>query len=282
MILVRALNVTNQAQSLRAGHFLPIYIIFGTAAANFVFSYLNVGYGILISLGLVVSVYLIMGAAPLSPPALRAAESLVLTPMYMLLTSSLPWFVIDQQYLLPAVYSVILALIAWHAYRRGMFLPNFREWGFTWRRAGQFIVLGLILGIPTGVVEYLILTPSPATPGFELTYFLRDVLYMFAFVAVAEEVLFRGMIQKDLCEYLGPWMGIFLTALFFSIMHMTWRSVPELFFTLGAGLFLGYFRWKSGSLIGPLAWHGTNNVVLVAVMPYLLRLQPHLDTLPLP
>ena len=279
---VRALSATRTAQNLRRGLPFPVCIILGTGAANFVFSYLDVGYGIFISLGLVVVAYLIMGAAPLSPPVLRSMESLALTPLYMLLTSSLPWFVIDQNYLLPAVYSVILALIAWHAYRRGYHLPNLREWGLAGHKLGQFIAIGLILGIPTGTVEYLILVPEPVTPEFQLAFFLRDVIYMFAFVAVAEEVLFRGMIQKDLTELAGPWTGILLTALLFSTMHMTWRSIPELFFTLGAGLFLGYFRWRTGSVAGPLAWHGANNVILVAVLPYALGLHQNIGILPIP
>jgi membrane protease YdiL (CAAX protease family) len=51
-------------------------------------------------------------------------------------------------------------------------------------------------------------------------------------------------------------------------MHLTWRSVPELGFVFIAGLILGALYLKTKSLVAPIIAHGINNVILVAVLPY--------------
>jgi membrane protease YdiL (CAAX protease family) len=55
------------------------------------------------------------------------------------------------------------------------------------------------------------------------------------------------------------------------VMHLTWRSIPELFFVFLASLILGYIYHKTKSLVGPIMMHGTGNVILVAIMPYLIN-----------
>lgn len=52
-------------------------------------------------------------------------------------------------------------------------------------------------------------------------------------------------------------------------MHLTWRSVPELFFVFVAGLILGTLYLRTKGLVVPIIAHGVNNVMLVAVLPYI-------------
>jgi len=195
------------------------------------------------------------------------AESLVLIPLYILFTSSLPWFFLSQEWLLPVVYSVVLALCAWHIYRKNLSLKDI---GFSRVRLPKYILIGFLLGIPLGVGEYFIITPAAAFPTFEIKYLVRDLVYMVVFVGLGEELLFRGLVQRDMMNLLGWKWGLLGASLMFMVMHLTWRSIPELGFTFGAGLIFGYLYYKTRSLTAPIIAHGIGNTVLVAVMPYLI------------
>jgi len=238
------------------------------AVCEWVFAYQNVAYGIVIALGLVMLIYVMLSTLNLEPRLVNCAESLALIPLYILFTSSLPWFFINQHYLLPAVYSCILGLVLWHVYQKKLSLKQIL--GFSKEKLLKYSLIGLAIGIPLGTVEYLILHPAPAFPTFEVQYLFRDMVYMFLFVGLAEELLFRGLIQQDLAGAFGWKWGLLGASLMFAIMHLTWRSIPELGFVFLAGLILGFLYWKTKSLVAPIVAHGINNVMLVAVLPYLL------------
>ena len=238
------------------------------ALCEWVFAYYNVAYGIAIALGLVIMIYTMLSALHLEQRLAMCAESLALIPLYILFTSSLPWFFINQQYLLPAVYSCILALVLWHIYQNKLSLKQI--FGFSKKHLLKYSLIGLAIGIPMGTVEYLILHPAPTFPVFEVRYFFRDLVYMLLFVGIAEELLFRGLIQRNLAGIFGWKWGLVGASLLFAVMHLTWRSLPELGFVFLAGLVLGFLYWKTKSLLVPIVAHGINNTMLVAVIPYLL------------
>jgi membrane protease YdiL (CAAX protease family) len=137
--------------------------------------------------------------------------------------------------------------------------------------AGQleYSLIGLVIGIPTGVAEYFIIHPEPAFPNFEVAYLFRDLVYMLLFVGLAEELLFRGLIQQDITKAFGWKWGLFSASALFAVMHLTWRSIPELGFVFVAGLILGAVYLKTKSLVAPIIAHGINNVMLVAILPYI-------------
>ena len=239
------------------------------AACEYIFAYQNVAYGIGIALALAMLIYFLLSALRFNQNIANCAESLALIPLYILFTSSLPWFFISQQYLMPAVYSCILLLCLWHVYSHKLSLK--RIFGFSKEKLLRYALLGFSIGIPLGVGEYFILWPAAASPAFEVQNFLRDVVYMLFFVGLGEELLFRGLIQQNLVKAFGRWWGLFGAALLFAVMHLTWRSIPELGFVFVAGLALGALYLKSKSLVAPILAHATGNVLLVAVLPYIFR-----------
>jgi len=246
---------------------LIAFIFTAIAACEYVFAFQNVAYGIIIALGLVLLVYLLVSVLHLDETLVKLAESLALIPLYILFTSSLPWFFLNQQYLLPAVYACILGLCLWHIYQKNLSLKEL--FGFRKDKLFKWVLVGIAIGIPTGTAEYFILRPAPAFPAFEVTYLFRDMAYMLLFVALGEELLFRGFIQRDMAEAFGWKWGLFGASLLFAVMHLTWRSIPELGFVFLAGLILGALYLKTRSLVTPIVAHGINNVVLVAVLPYI-------------
>ncbi len=235
-------------------------------SCEWIFAYQNVAWGISIALGLTIAIYLVLSTLRLDQRITNCGESLALIPLYILFTSSLPWFFINQQYLLPAVYSCILGLCLWHAYKKDLNLKQI--FGFSKKKLRKYSLVGLTVGIPSGVAEYFVLQPAPAFPGFEIGALFRDLAYMLLFVGVAEEFLFRGLIQQDFTEAFGWKWGLLASSTLFAVMHLTWRSVPELGFVFIAGLILGALYLKTKSLVAPIIAHGINNVILVAVLPY--------------
>ncbi len=242
-------------------------ICLGITFCEWVFAYQDVVYGITLALFLALIIYIIIPIAKIGQAFTDCAESLVLIPLYILFTSSLPWFFLSQEWLLPVVYSAVLALCAWHIYRKNLSLKDI---GFNRVRLPKYILIGFLVGIPLGVGEYFIITPAAAFPTFEIKYLVRDLVYMVVFVGLGEELLFRGLVQRDMMNLLGWKWGLLGASLMFMVMHLTWRSIPELGFTFGAGLIFGYLYYKTRSLTAPIIAHGIGNTVLVAVMPYLI------------
>lgn len=243
-------------------------IMVAITICEYVFAYHNVAYGIIIALALTIIIYLMLSFFHLNQGITKCGESLALIPLYILFTAALPWFFINQQYLLPAVYSCILGLCLWHAYQKNLSLKEL--FGFSKEKLLRYSLIGLAIGIPLGTIEYFILRPAPAFPTFEVKYLFQNIIYMFCFVGIGEELLFRGFIQRDMTDVFGWKWGVFGASCLFAVMHLTWRSIPELGFVFLAGLILGILYYKTKSLVAPIVAHGINNVILVSVMPYLL------------
>ena len=254
--------------SLRSSTFFILLIFASIVLSQYIFVYSDVGYGIVLSLLITLTIYIIISVLKVRSDLTRAAESLALIPLYVLLTSSLPWFFIEQQFFLPMVYSLIIGLCFWHMYEHDI---EFKDVGINRNKILKYAVIGTVIAIPTGIIEYLILLPAPAFPHFQYMYLIRDVLYMTFFVAFGEELLFRGIIMNDLSRIFGWKTALISQGFLFGIMHMTWRSVPEIGFTFAAGIVLGYIYHRTGTLTGSLSMHSMNNVILVGVLPYLLR-----------
>jgi membrane protease YdiL (CAAX protease family) len=242
-------------------------ICLGITFCEWVFAYQDVAYGIILALFLALTIYMVIPITKMGPAFTDCAESLVLIPLYILFTSSLPWFFLSQEFLLPAVYSAVLALCAWHIYRKRISL---RDIGLRSDRILKYVLIGIALGIPLGTIEYFVITPVAAFPSFEIKYLLRDLVYMVAFVGLGEELLFRGLVQRDMMKLLGAKWGLLGASLMFMVMHLTWRSIPELGFTFLVGMLLGYLYYRTGSLTAPIIAHGVGNTILVAVLPYVI------------
>jgi len=259
---------TGISRAIRWQQLLILAIFTAIAVCEYLFAYQDVAFGIGLALFLALGIYITISVVRLSQPITDCAGSLALIPLYILFTSSLPWFFISQQYLLPAVYSIILALSLLHIYQNKLSLKYI--FGFRKEKLLLYTLACLAIGAVLGTMEYSILRPAPAFPTFEVKYLLRDMIYMFLFVGLGEELLFRGLLQIDLMKVFGVKGGLILASLMFAIMHLTWRSIPELGFVFVAGLVLGFLYWKTKNLVLPTIVHGANNVMLVAVLPYIL------------
>lgn len=100
-------------------------------------------------------------------------------------------------------------------------------------------------------------------------------------VPVAEEFVFRGAILRVLLKSFGAdsslkgvWIAIALSALMFALAHMNPAQMPHAFIV---GLLLGWFYWRTGSIIPGVVYHVVNNTASYVMM----RLYPNLEDLTL-
>lgn len=90
-----------------------------------------------------------------------------------------------------------------------------------------------------------------------------NIIVIALLAAVAEELFFRGSMQKLMIEWGGnKHIGIWITAAIFSAVHMQFYGfLPRMLM----GAFLGYLLEWSGSLILPIIVHFVNNGLSVMI-----------------
>ena len=100
-------------------------------------------------------------------------------------------------------------------------------------------------------------------------------------VPIAEEFVFRGAILRVLLQGFGgqrstanAWKAIALSALIFSVSHLNPAQMPHAFIV---GLMLGWFYWRTGSILPGVVYHVVNNTASYVM----LRLYPNMEDLTL-
>ena len=81
--------------------------------------------------------------------------------------------------------------------------------------------------------------------------------------AIVEEVAFRGMLQGRLMALLGARQGFVVTAMAFTLVHLSPATMP---IHLGLGLYLGWLRQRSGSLWPGMVVHFAYNTMVLLLM----------------
>ncbi|MCX5799918.1 MAG: type II CAAX endopeptidase family protein [Candidatus Eisenbacteria bacterium] len=123
----------------------------------------------------------------------------------------------------------------------------------------QYNVAGLIekfFPMPVWIQDFLI----EITRVRSLSQFVIVASGVVIAAAVAEELLFRGLLQGSLEKRYGRWRGILLTSLLFAFLHDPWRFFPILF--LG-GLF-GFLVSRGHSIYYGMIAHAITNATSVA------------------
>ncbi len=126
--------------------------------------------------------------------------------------------------------------------------------------AGNYIAEEFVrqLQIPEKLLEInsiIFTSNSPAE-------FLWLVIVVCVTPAICEEVFFRGYVQRTF-ERTLDWRSVILVGVIFGLFHFN----PLGLVTLAVlGMLLGYFFYRSKSLLPSMAAHFTNNLIAVAVL----------------
>ncbi|MBP2047063.1 CPBP family intramembrane glutamic endopeptidase [Methanobacterium aggregans] len=131
-------------------------------------------------------------------------------------------------------------------------------------------ILIALSGVLLGGVEYLILKPAPLISSFTLEWVLLGTSILLISSGLAEELLFRGIIQGNAEKVFGNAYGLLFAALVFTAMHLVWNSILDLVFVFAVAVFYGYAFQKTRSISGVTFSHGIANTFLFLVLPFLL------------
>lgn len=165
--------------------------------------------------------------------------------------------------LLTRVLSVALAGVAlvWGVFHRQALWVQLRRPGFLqwegWAALGTLVIL---LPLNAALSE-LFYTLEPGRKEFFQEFFGsfssgEIILYFCLLPAVAEEVLFRGLLQHWLQVAISPTKAIIYASALFALIHLSVVTAPYLFLL---GLVLGWSKWRTGSLYPAIAIHFIHN-----------------------
>ena len=110
------------------------------------------------------------------------------------------------------------------------------------------------------------LRPTPSSNQGLLSW----LFYQFMYVAVAEEVFFRGYLQNNILrltktiqrkrEKLQYWISIALSAAVFAVAHIIVQGQIVSVLTFLPGLIFGWLFIRSRTLLAPILFHGLANI----------------------
>ncbi|MFL5802704.1 MAG: type II CAAX prenyl endopeptidase Rce1 family protein [Roseiflexaceae bacterium] len=123
-------------------------------------------------------------------------------------------------------------------------------------------------GLGLGASAYLILKPAPLVASWSWADLWLPALILLVCTGLAEEMIFRGVLQVAALPVLGP-LALLYIALLFAALQIGFLSPAHVCFTCGVGLMFACVRQWSGSIIGISLGHGLTNIMLLIVMPYL-------------
>ncbi|MFC1866168.1 lysostaphin resistance A-like protein [Chloroflexota bacterium] len=189
--------------------------------------------------------------------------SLAIVPLIRILSLVMPLVDIPQIWWLPIVYVPILAAAIVLVRILG-YTP--REVGFTFHFTKFQLLIG-ILGIPLGILEYLIIRPEPWVTELTLQAAWLPAVLMLLTTGVVEEYVFRGILQKSATDYLKI-RGIIYVSIIFAVLHMGFQSFLDIVFVFAIALFFAWVVRRSGSLLGVILCHGFANIMLFIVAPF--------------
>jgi membrane protease YdiL (CAAX protease family) len=118
--------------------------------------------------------------------------------------------------------------------------------------------------------------PLPLRPSVpERHGWFAWLLYQFFYVAVAEEMFFRGYVQANAMRLLGRFRGwcglspqgiiILLSAGCFAVAHVVVQGRMTAVLSFLPGLILAWLFLRTGSLLAPILFHGLANVSYAAM-----------------
>jgi len=103
------------------------------------------------------------------------------------------------------------------------------------------------------------------------------LLYQFMYIAVAEEIFFRGYVQNNILKTIIAitqeqrrllqlqWISIIISAACFATAHVVIQGEIVSVLTFLPGLVLGWLFVRTGSLLAPILFHGLANVFYLSV-----------------
>jgi membrane protease YdiL (CAAX protease family) len=135
------------------------------------------------------------------------------------------------------------------------------------RVSARFIAAAVLLGISmwylTALLVVLIDPPGDTTKlqqFVDQTPLAPTLLALTIFPAVAEELVFRGVLARGLAKRIGTFPAILISAAVFGLYHV---FPPQIVSTFALGIVLGFLTLRSRSVVPAMIVHTLNNTIAV-------------------
>lgn len=195
----------------------------------------------------------------------KILRAFALVPVFRFVNVGMPAFVQPTLLWFPLIYGPLIPGL----YLFGRHHPSVTLSVFG--RPSRFVLLlpiGLTLALFFATLEYSVLQPEALIPLWTPQNLLVLSVVMLLFVGFAEELLFRGILQRTLEDGFGTIPGLLMASILFGVMHAGHTLLPEIGYAAGIGLILGLLYDWTDSLALVTIVHGAANVFLFALFPF--------------
>ena len=191
-------------------------------------------------------------------------RSMMVLPLIRIIGLSIPLMQIQPLYWFPIIAVPLFAAVYTIMKSQGL---TRKHVGLVWgNKKLQFLIA--LSGIFLGTIEYTILQPKPLIAVLDPVTLISASIILILSTGLAEELLFRGIIQKNAENVFGTVVGLLYTAFLFTALHIGWNSFTDLIFVFSVAIFYGYAFQKTRSIVGITLSHGISNSFLFLIIPF--------------
>lgn len=226
----------------RQGEYLPWYYGVLLTAAEILTALMYIPAGLALHFSILI-LLILQAALEAGKPRHVLYQALTLAPLTRIMSLTLPlgnfplmwWYAITSLPLLAAA-GAAAALCGFKA----------ADLGLVRGRPGLQVLVALS-GLPLGLLEYLILKPQPLAAGLDWRHLWLAALILLICTGFMEELVFRGLIMRAATIAAGPRFALYYMSFIFAVLHITHRSVLDVFFVFAVALFFGWVVQKDRS-----------------------------------
>lgn len=249
---------------------LAVGYVLAITFAEFTVAYLNTETGLVIE-SLILLALLINSSLNVSYNYAVLLRSMMALPMIRIIGLSIPLMQIKPLYWFPIIAVPLFAATYTIMKNQGLTRQHI---GLIWGNKKVQLLIALT-GIFLGTIEYIILQPKPLIAVLNPVNLITASIILIISTGLAEELLFRGIIQKNAENTFGIILGLLYTAVLFTALHIGWDNFYDLLFVFGVALFYGYSFQKTRSIVGVTLSHGISNSFLFLIVPFYAPLLFH-------
>lgn len=188
----------------------------------------------------------------------------VLIPIFRLVNLASPVITPLTLLWLPFVYGPFVPGLLWFVWRR----PSYGI-GLIGHPLNFLIFLPLTAGWVgfLAPLEYEFIRPEALIPIWQPQNVIVLSIVMIVFVALVEELIFRGILQGALVDRFGTLAGIVVASLVFGAVHAGYGSPDEIALAVLIGMTFGSIYELSDSIVLVILAHGLLNVMVFGFLP---------------
>ena len=253
----------SKTKTTRNEKILAISYLFAIIIAEVSVTYINKEAGLVIEM-VILFALLVNSSLDVSYNYAVMLRSMMVLPIIRIIGLTIPLMQIPTLYWFPIIAIPLFAAVYTIMKNQGL---TRKHVGLIWgNKKVQFLVA--LTGMFLGTIEYTILKPLPLIGVFDPVTLITGSIILIISTGFAEELLFRGILQKNAENVFGMAMGLLYTALLFTALHIGWNSFHDLIFVFCVALFYGIVYQKTRSIVGVTLSHGISNTFLFLIIPF--------------